>query len=69
MPSITLTYDADQANRIRAALSATPYPQNAAGFKALLTDYIKAWVKGYEDNKTRQDALATVVLPTDLVVS
>lgn len=69
MPSITLNFDAAQAERIQAALASTPYPQTVAGFKALLTDYIRSWMQEQERGKAQRDALATVAAPADLTVT
>jgi len=69
MPSITLTFTAAQATRIKAWLATTPYPATEAGYKQAVTDWTKSMVKEVEDAKARQDALAAVQPAVDLVMT
>jgi len=69
MPSVTLTVDSGEADRIQAALSATPYPQTIAGVKQLLIDYINSLVKSYEKAQGETAALAGIASPAEGVIS
>ena len=64
MPTITLTFSSAEATRLQAALAPTDYPQTAAGLKAMLTDYLKQFVSGYEEAKAQKAALDTVAKVT-----
>ena len=69
MPNITLTVTSEQASRIQAYLSSTPYPTTLAGVKTLLIDYLNSQVKEYEKNKTNKEALELVVKPVELEIT
>lgn len=69
MPTISLTFDVSQAQRIQAWLATTDYPATAAGYKQAVVDWTKTMIRETEDAKARDDALATIQPSVDLVVT
>lgn len=69
MPSITLTFTAEQATHIQAWLSTTDYPPTVAGYKQAVVDWTKDMVREAEDAAAKDAALATVQPAIDLIVT